>query len=66
MDEITTYRNSIVQSLVEATDGAGTPRLTEKQARDLAATLSDGQLAEGMLFNTPEEVARLLLESGLA
>ncbi|MGI6243655.1 MAG: hypothetical protein ACOYJK_09030 [Prevotella sp.] len=66
MEEVAAYRAKILQVLTDAKDGEGRPRLTERQAEMLVANLSDSELEDGMMFNTPEEVAELLLDSGLA
>lgn len=66
MQDVAAYRAKILQVLTEAKDANGSPRLNDRQARGLVENLSDQELEEGMLFNTPEEVAELLLESGLA
>ncbi len=65
MEETATYRAQILQALCDMKDADGNPRLTEVQARKLSDELSDEELTDGMLFNTPEEVAQLLMESGL-
>ncbi len=63
--EVDEYRSKILDLLLNAKDDKGTPRLTEKEAKDLANEFSDNELLDGMPFNTPEEVAEMLLESGL-
>jgi hypothetical protein len=55
--EVEEYRNKILEILLSAKDDEGNARLTEK--------FSDQELLDGMDFNTPEEVAEMLLESGL-
>lgn len=65
MEEVAAFRAKIIEILTRAQDAKGNPKLTEKQVKDLANELRDDELAEGMMFNTPEEVAELLLESGL-
>ncbi|MBM6991915.1 MAG: hypothetical protein I3J02_01395 [Prevotella sp.] len=65
MEETADFRAQILQALRDARDADGNPRLTEDQVKTLSDELSDEELADGMLFNTPEEVAGLLLESGL-
>lgn len=59
------YRNKILEILLNAKDDEGNARLTEKAAHDLAEEFSDQELLDGMDFNTPEEVAEMLLDSGL-
>ncbi len=65
MTNIDDYRAEILGFLRQALDKNGNPRLDEKRAVALSQELSDSELQEGMDFNTPEEVAELLLESGL-
>ena len=59
------YRNKILKILLKAQDSNGNNRLTEQEAQSLANEFSDQELMDGMDFNTPEEVADMLLESGL-
>ena len=59
------YRNRILRILLNAKDDEGNTRLTEKAAHDLAEEFSDEELLDGMDFNSPEEVAEILLESGV-
>ncbi len=63
--EVDEYRSKILDLLLNAKDGDGAPRLTEKEAKDLSNEFTDQELSDGMPFNTPEEVAEMLLESGL-
>lgn len=63
--EVEEYRQQILDLLLQARDDKGEPRLTEKTAVALSKELSDQELLDGMDFNTPEEVAELLLEAGL-
>lgn len=59
------YRTAILRALMQASDADGTPKLTKAEAEALVAELSDNELSDGMPFNTPEEVAELLLDSDL-
>ena len=63
--EVDQYRSKILELLLNAVDGDGKPRLTEKEAKELSNEFSDQELLDGMPFNTPEEVAEMLLDSGL-
>lgn len=65
MSNVTEYRERIVALVAQAKDAKGNLRFTDEEARQLAAELSDEDLAFGMDFNTPEEVAQMLVESGL-
>lgn len=64
-DKITAYRARIVEAICQAQDKDGNARYNPQEARELAEELSDEDLAFGMDYNTPEEVADLLMESGL-
>ena len=63
--EVDEYRSKILELLLIAVDGDGKPRLTEKEVKELSNEFSDQELLDGMPFNTPEEVAEMLLDSGL-
>ncbi len=63
--EVDEYRSKILELLLNAVDGDGKPRFTEKEAKELSNEFSDQELLDGMPFNTPEEVAEMLLDSGL-
>ena len=65
MEDIDNYRQAILQALRDVKTADGNARLTEEQALHLSQEFSDEELSDGMPFNTPEEVAELLLESGL-
>lgn len=65
MQDITEYRKQILQALLSAADCDGHPRLTEAEAVRLSKEFSDDELAFGMDYNTPEEVADMLLDADL-
>ena len=65
MQNITEYRKQILQALLAAADDDGRPRLTEEEAVRLSKEFSDDELAFGMDYNTPEEVADMLLDADL-
>lgn len=65
MQDITEYRKQILQALLDAADCDGHPRLTEEEALRLSKEFSDDELAFGMDYNTPEEVADMLLDADL-
>lgn len=65
MEDVKSYRQKILEILLAAKDDKGNNRLTEKAAKDLAKEFTDQELIDGMDFNTPEEVAEILLDSGL-
>ncbi len=66
MNQVEEYRTRILQALAAATKADGTPRLSELQVKKLGNEFSDEELIDGMDFNTPEEVAQMLLDAGLA
>lgn len=65
MKDVGQYRQAILEILLSARDEEGTPRLDEKKAKELSEEFSDQELIDGIDFNTPEEVAEMLLDSGL-
>lgn len=62
MDEIQEFRTAVLKILLEAKDKKGEPRFTESDAKRLLAELRDDEIKDGLPFNTPEDVAELLLE----
>ena len=65
-EAIAAYRERIVAAICQTKDKDGNARYNEEEARELSEDLSVEDLAFGMDFNTPEEVAELLVDSGLA
>ncbi len=63
--DINEYRSLILKALQTASDSDGKPRLSDEEAKRLAQEFSDEELAFGMDYNTPEEVADMLLDAGL-
>ena len=55
------YRKQILSSLLAKTNSKGEPRFDESSAKEL---LSDEELEDAILFNTPEDVAETLSEIG--
>lgn len=58
------YRQQILTSLLAKTNSKGEARFDELAAKELLDQLSDEELEEGILFNTPEDVADVLSEIG--
>lgn len=58
------YRQEILSALLNVKNTKGEPRFDEASAKELLRQLSDEELEEGMLFNTPEDVAEVLSEVG--
>ncbi len=62
MMTIEDYRAAILQCLLDAKNEDGTPILTEKEAREALKGFTDDELQDGILWNSPEEVAGIILE----
>ena len=58
------YRQEILTLLLAKTNSKGEPSFEEAAAKELLDQLSDEELEEGILFNTPEDVAEILSEVG--
>ena len=58
------FRKEILSVLLAKTNTKGEPRFDEASAKELLNQLSDNELEEGILFNTPEDVADVLSEIG--
>ena len=56
------YRHAVLRCILDAKRDDGTPCTDEATATTYLDSLSDADLEEGMLFNTPEEVAAMVLE----
>lgn len=65
MQNVDDYRQQILQCIEAAVTSKGELRYTSEQALALSKELTDEELIDGMDFNTPEEIAQLLMESGL-
>lgn len=62
MMTVAEYRQAVLQAILQAKDKDGAPLTDEETAKTYLDFLSDADLEEGMLFNTPEEVAEMVLE----
>lgn len=62
MMTVAEYRQAVLQAILQAKDKDGAPLTDEETAKSYLDELSDAELEEGMLFNTPEEVAEMVLE----
>lgn len=58
------YRQQILTSLLSRTNAKGELSFDESSAKELLNQLSDEELEDGILFNTPEDVADVLAETG--
>ena len=56
------YRAAILDAMLQLKDNEGSARITEADAKDILKGFTDDELNDGILFNTPEEVAELLAE----
>ncbi len=65
MQNVTEYRNLVLKALLSAVDDDGRRRISDEEAAVLAQEFTDEELAFGMDFNTPEEVADMLLDAGI-
>lgn len=61
MMTIEEYRAAIYQ-IVDAKNEDGTPVLSEKEAREALNGFTDDELQDGILWDTPEDVAGIILE----
>lgn len=62
MMTIEKYRAAILQALLNAKDEEGNPTLSEKEAKEALNGFTDDELQDGILWNTPEDVAEIILE----
>lgn len=56
------YRAAILDAMLQLKDNDGNARMTEAEAKDILKGFTDDELNDGILFNTPEDVAELLAE----
>ena len=62
MMTVAEYRQAVLEAILQAKDKDGAPLTDEETAKSYLDSLSDDELEEGMIFNTPEEVAEMVLE----
>ena len=62
MINIEEYRAAILQCLLEAKNEDGTPIISDKEAREALNGFTDDELQDGILWNTPQDVAEIILE----
>ena len=62
MMTIEEYRAAIFQALLDAKNEDGTQLLSEKEAREALNGFTDDELQDGILWNSPEDVANIILE----
>ena len=56
------YRQAILEAVLAVKDENGEPKIDELEAREMLEELYDEDLLEGMEFNTPQDVADIILE----
>ncbi len=56
------YRAAIMEALLSAKNEDGTPVITEREAREALNDFTDDALRDGILWNTPQDVADIILE----
>ena len=62
MMRIEDYRAAILQCLLDAKNEDGTPTITPKEAQEALNGITDDELQDGILWNSPEDVAEIILE----
>lgn len=60
--DIKQYRQAITDILADSRDEEGNIRMTEQEIHEILDDFSDEELEDGMLFNSPEDVAEIILE----
>jgi hypothetical protein len=60
--DIKEYRQAILEAVLAVKDENGEPKIDELEAREMLEELDDEELLEGMEFNTPQDVADIILE----
>lgn len=62
MMNIEEYRAAILQCMLDAKNEDGTPVISEKEAQEALNGFTDDELQDGILWNTPQDVADIILE----
>lgn len=55
------FRIAIFQAMLAIKDKNGNQKIDEKEARELLQTFTDDDLEFGIQFDTPEEIASMLV-----
>lgn len=61
MQDVKEYREAIYQAMIAMTDAEGTPLVSAEEAKAILDGFTDEELEDGILYNSPEEVAGFLL-----
>ena len=56
------YRAAVLQALLDAKNEDGTPAITSKEAQEALNGFTNDELQDGILWNSPEDVAEIILE----
>ena len=62
MMTIEEYRAAIFQALLDAKNEDGTSAIAPKEAQGALNGFTDDELQDGILWNSPEDVAEIILE----
>ena len=62
MMTIEEYRAAILQALLDTKNEDGTPAITPREAQEALNGFTDDELQDGLLWNSPEDVASIILE----
>ena len=62
MMTIEEYISEVLQALLEAKNEDGTPAITPKEAQEALNGFTDDELQDGILWNSPQDVADIILE----
>lgn len=62
MMTIEEYRAEVLQALLEAKNEDGTPAITPKEVQEALNGFTDDELQDGILWNSPQDVADIILE----
>ena len=54
------YRAAILQALLDAKNEDGTPAITPREAQEALNGFTDDELQDGILWNSPEDVASII------
>ena len=61
MQDVKEYREAIYQAMIAMTDAEGNPLVSGEEAKAILEGFTDEELEDGILYNSPEEVAGFLL-----
>ena len=53
------YKAAILKAMLEIKDVDGLAKITESDAKELLNELTDSELEDGILFNTPDDLIQI-------